>query len=119
MTAKEIVSAVLLFGGLLFLTLGSVGIIRFPDFYTRLHPTGKSETMGASLVVLSLAVYEGLTLLAAKIVLVQAFIFFANPAATGAMGRAAWRAGLRPWTGTGTGSRTGPPVAPSTEDKRG
>ena len=98
MTPREIVCAVLLVGGLLFLTLGSIGIVRFPDFYSRLHPTGKSETMGASLVVLSLAVNEGLSLLMAKIILVQAFIFFANPAATGAMGRAAWRAGLRPWT---------------------
>jgi multicomponent Na+:H+ antiporter subunit G len=99
--AREIVAVILLCGGLFFLLLGSVGIVRFPDFYTRLHPAGKSETMGASLVVLSLAVHEGWALVALKVVLVQIFIFFGNPAAAHAMGRAAWRAGLRPWAGVG------------------
>jgi multicomponent Na+:H+ antiporter subunit G len=98
-TAREVVSAILLLGGMFFFTLGSVGIVRFPDFFTRLHPTGKSETMGASLVILALAVHEGWALVALKVLLVQIFIFFGTPAAAHAMGRAAYRAALRPWTG--------------------
>ncbi len=98
MTAREIVALVLLVPGLVVLLLGAVGILRFPDFYTRLHPSGKAETLGASLVVLSLAVHEGFEFVALKVLLVQLFIFFGNPAATTAMGRAAWRAGLRPWS---------------------
>lgn len=99
MSVREIVALILLVPGVFVLLLGSVGLVRFPDFYTRLHPAGKSETMGASLVVLSLAVHEGFDLVALKVLLVQVFIYFGNPAATAAMGRAAWRAGLRPFTG--------------------
>jgi multicomponent Na+:H+ antiporter subunit G len=95
---REVLAVVLLGLGLVFLLLGGIGIVRFPDFFTRLHPAGKSETAGASLVILSLAVHEGFTLLAAKVVLVQVFIFFATPAASHAMGRVAYRVGLKPWT---------------------
>jgi multicomponent Na+:H+ antiporter subunit G len=92
------VSVFLVVSGMFFLLLGSVGILRFPDFFTRLHPAGKADTLGASLLLLGLAVHQGFSLLALKIVLVQIFIFMANPAAAHALGRAAWRAGLRPWT---------------------
>jgi multicomponent Na+:H+ antiporter subunit G len=108
----------LVVSGMFFLLLGSVGILRFPDFFTRLHPAGKADTLGASLLLIGLAVYEGFSLLAVKIVLVQIFIFMANPAAAHALGRAAWRGGLRPWTG-----KEGEPVeahleASTPEDRR-
>lgn len=88
----------LVFSGLFFLLLGSVGILRFPDVYCRLHPAGKADTLGASLLIIGLAVHQGLTLLAIKLVLVQMFILLANPTAAHALGRAAWRSGVRPWT---------------------
>lgn len=99
MSPQDVLAALLLVFGLGFLLLGSIGIARFPDFFTRLHPTGKAETLGASLVVLSLAVREGWALVTLKVLLVQLFFFFGNPAAAHAMGRAALRAGLRPWLG--------------------
>ncbi len=85
--------------GMFFLLLGSIGIIRFPDFFSRLHPAGKADTLGASLLIFGLALHFGWGLVAAKLIIVQIFIFLANPAAAHALGRAAWRSGLRPWTG--------------------
>lgn len=99
MSIVEIIAAVLIAGGLFFFLVGGVGLVRFPDFYTRLHPAGKGDTLGASLVLLGLMVHQGLTLVSAKLLFVEMFILLANPAGTHALGRAALRAGLRPWTG--------------------
>lgn len=84
--------------GLLFILLGVVGILRLPDFYTRLHAMGKCDTLGVALVLIALALYTGLTLSSAKLLLIAVFIGIANPTATHALGRAAIKAGLTPWT---------------------
>ncbi len=88
----------LLLLGLLFILLGVVGILRLPDFYTRLHAMGKCDTLGVALVLIALALYTGLTLSSAKLLLIAVFIGIANPTATHALGRAALKAGLTPWT---------------------
>lgn len=85
--------------GFLFILVAAVGLLRMPDFYTRLHALGKSDTLGVALVLGGLALQAGPTFMALKIALLLAGIFIANPTATHALGRAAYRAGLRPWTG--------------------
>ena len=76
----NILVVLILFCGLFFFTGGSIGILRFPDFYTRLHPAGKLDTAGQFLALLAIALYVVLpelslhTLLtAAKIVLIVIF----------------------------------------------
>jgi multicomponent Na+:H+ antiporter subunit G len=93
-----IITTVLLVLGLLFILLGVVGILRLPDFYTRLHAMGKCDTLGVTLVLLALAVYEGWSLASAKLLLISVFIGLANPTATHALGRAALKSGLKPWS---------------------
>ncbi len=83
--------------GAFFLLTGTVGYVRLPDFFTRMHAIGKSDTLGALLSMLGVACFTGLTLLSVKIVLVAVFILIANPTATHAMSRAALQSGLRPW----------------------
>lgn len=99
MTVQAIASALFVLGGLFFLLLGAVGLVKFPDFFTRLHPAGKADTLGASLLLIGLAIYAGPTLLALKILLVAVFILFVNPASAHALGRAAYKKGLKPWLG--------------------
>ena len=100
----EIMTILLLVGGLLFFTGGSIGIIRLPDFYTRLHPAGKLDTAGHVLAMSAMALYTlqdftGASLLTAfKIMLIVVFVFFTSPTATHAIIDAGVRAGLRPWT---------------------
>ena len=94
---------VLLGFGLIFFTAGAVGIIRMPDFYSRLHPAGKLDTLGIMAMVLGLAVYNlqhfSLTtaLLSLKMLLIVFFVFLSSPTATHAIVDAGIRAGLRPW----------------------
>lgn len=95
---------VLLFFGVFFFFAGAVGILRFPDFYSRLHPAGKLDTMGqlATLVAMALYTAQGMTLgdilTAFKIVLIIVFVFITSPTATHAIVDAGVRAGLTPWT---------------------
>jgi multicomponent Na+:H+ antiporter subunit G len=98
-SALDLVAAALVVAGVVWLAVGGIGIVRFPDFYTRLHPAGKADTFGATLLILGLVVHQGLSLLSLKLLLIEAFILLANPAAAHAIGRAARRSGLVPWTG--------------------
>lgn len=92
-----VLAAALLASGFFFIVSGAIGIVRLPDFYTRLHAMGKCDTLGVALMILGLVVLEGATLEGLKIALVIAFVALANPTATHALGRAAYRSGLRPW----------------------
>ena len=94
----------LLVSGLFFFFAGAVGILRFPDFYSRLHPAGKLDTMGQFAALLGMALWVahewtlGAVLTALKILLIVAFVFITSPTATHAIVDAGVRAGLLPWT---------------------
>ena len=77
--------------GVFFLVAGAAGLIRFPDFYTRMHASGKCDTLGVLLVLIGIACHEGVSLTSAKILLIAAFIFVASPTATHAIARSALR----------------------------
>lgn len=100
----DIIVCLFLFAGLFFFTGGAVGILRFPDFYSRLHPAGKLDTLGSLLAMIALALYNlhhfslGAVLTSAKIILIVVFVFLASPTATHAIVDAGVRAGLAPWT---------------------
>jgi multicomponent Na+:H+ antiporter subunit G len=87
----------LVLAGLFFHAVAAIGVLRLPDFYTRLHAVSKAETLGVVLTVAALAVSVGPSVLAAKLALVAVFLFLANPTSTHAIARAALRTGLRPW----------------------
>ena len=98
-----IIAAFLLILGLVFYTGGAVGIIRFPDFYSRLHPAGKLDTAGLVTTMGGLALYTASSLTldailtAVKIILIVVFVFITSPTATHAIVHAGVRAGLTPW----------------------
>lgn len=89
--------------GFLFFLGGTVGILRFPDFYTRLHAAGKLDTMGVLMSLLAAALFVvgdlsvASVLTALKIVLIVVFVFITSPTATHAIIDAGFRAGLGPW----------------------
>jgi multicomponent Na+:H+ antiporter subunit G len=94
----EILAMVLVALGIFLFASGTLGLIRLPDFYCRMHATGKCDTLGAFLTLLGLAVYNGFNLVSLKIIFIVVFIFVANPTATHAIGRAALVNGVKPWT---------------------
>ena len=87
--------ACLLAGGF-FCIVGGIGIIRMPDFYTRMHAVSVTETLGAGLILLGLILQAGLSLVTAKLLMVGLLIFFTSPTATHALARAALVRGLEP-----------------------
>ena len=88
--------------GLGFVLAGIVGVLRLPDFYTRLHAMGKCDTLGVGLMVVGLALQQSDWHQSTKMILVLVFVGMANPTATHALGRAALKSGLRPWTRDGS-----------------
>ena len=92
----DLASWVLLSAGGFFCIAGGVGMLRMPDFYTRVHAASVSDTLGAGLILLGLALQAGWTLVAAKLAVIGLLIFFTSPAATHALARAALGRGLQP-----------------------
>jgi multicomponent Na+:H+ antiporter subunit G len=91
------VAVALLAAGVFFHAVAALGVLRLPDFYTRLHAVGKAETLGVLLTLAAAALWAGAGLTAVKVLAVAGFLFLANPTATHALGRAAFRLGVRPW----------------------
>ncbi len=87
--------ACLLAGGFLGIS-GGIGILRFPDFFTRLHAAGVTDTLCAALILLGLMMQAGWGLVAVKLVFIILFLSFTSPTATHALARAALRGGLKP-----------------------
>ena len=72
----NLISAGLLAAGSIFVLIGAFGLIRLPDFYTRLHAAGITDTLGAELILLGLMFQAGLSLVTVKLILISLFIFF-------------------------------------------
>ncbi len=93
---RDLLAAILILGGGSFVIIGALGINRMPDVFTRLHAVSLSDTIGASLILLGLAVESGWNLVTARLVLLALFLVFAGPMATHAVIRAALHARLKP-----------------------
>ena len=92
----DIASWILLVAGGLSSIVGAIGLIRMPDFYTRVHAGSVTDTVGAGLVLLGLLLQAGATLVGAKLLIIGLLIFFASPASAHALARAALGRGLAP-----------------------
>ena len=108
----DVLSWILLMGGAFFGITGAIGTLRFPDFYSRLHPAGKLDTMGLFTSMIGVALWVahdghlGSVLTALKILLIVAFVFITSPTATHAIVDAGVRAGLLPWTKESGGDKS-------------
>lgn len=96
-TITNVITVVLLLVGAFFVLAGTIGFVRFPDFYSRMHATGKCDTLGEGLMLVALIVYGGATFVSVKILFLIMFILFANPTSTHAIAKAAYDVGLKPW----------------------
>jgi multicomponent Na+:H+ antiporter subunit G len=104
MTILSILAIILLSLGLFFFFAGTVGILRLPDFYSRLHAAGKCDSLAAVLIIIGIALYNlepfsfGALLVSAKLFLIAIFVFITSPTATHAITEAALVLGVKPWT---------------------
>ena len=88
-------SAILMGAGSVFILIGALGLVRLPDFYTRMHAAGVTDTLGAELLLLGMMLQAGLSLVTLKLVLISLFIFFTSHTSTNAVANAARVMGLR------------------------
>ncbi len=97
MIVKEIISAALLLIGFALMVISAIGVLRLPDFFSRLHASSIGETLGIVLAGIGLAVYHGVNLTSLKILLVVAALFLVNPLGTHLISKAAIHSGKQPW----------------------
>ena len=95
----EVLSWVMIVAGSVFVVIGGLGLLRLPDFYTRIHAAGITDTLGSWLVVIGLILHEGFTLNAAKLVMLLFLLLLTSPLASHALAKAAYLRGLDPLQG--------------------
>ena len=93
---RDILSWTLLAAGGSFCMIGALGLLRMPDFYTRMHAASVIDTLGAGLLLLGMVLQAGLTLISVKLLFIGILLFFTSPTATHALARAAHLRGVEP-----------------------
>jgi multicomponent Na+:H+ antiporter subunit G len=93
----DVVSWICLVAGTAFCIIGAAGLIRMPDFYTRMHAASVTDTVGAGLILIGLMLQAGFTLVTAKLLIIAMLILLTSPAASHALARAAFVRGVRPF----------------------
>lgn len=94
-TLFDVLSWILLLSGTAFCIIGGIGLVRFPDFYTRIHATGLTDTLGAGLILTGLMLQSGLSLVTIKLVFVLVFLLATGPTASHALVKAAYAHGIK------------------------
>ena len=92
----EALSGLLVVCGSAVVLVGGVGMLRLPDFYTRLHAASLTDTAGIGLIAIGLMLQAGFSLVTVKLLLILLFMLFTGPAATHALAKAAMHGRLRP-----------------------
>ncbi len=92
----DIVSWLFIVAGGFFCVVGALGLLRMPDFFTRMHAASVTDTLGAGLLLVGLMLQAGLTLVTVKLLFLAVLIFFTSPTATHALAKAAVVRGLKP-----------------------
>ena len=93
----EILSMIFIVAGLFFLIVAAIGVIRLPDVFSRAHAISLTDSLGAFLTLIGIALHEGLSTNMLKILVVLSLLYIINPVITHATVRAALRSGLKPW----------------------
>ena len=101
----NVLAALSIILGLLFFTGTTLGLLRFPDFYTRMHAAGKGDTLSSILILFGCALFSlnqghlnlATILVGMKILLIVNFIFIGSPTATHALIEAGYNSEVEPW----------------------
>ncbi len=96
MMVNDVASWACLLLGSFFCIVGGIGLIRLPDFYSRMHGAGITDTLGAGLLLVGLMLQGGLSMVTVKLFLILVLVFLTGPASTHAVAKAAFTSGLKP-----------------------
>ncbi|TWU37813.1 Na(+)/H(+) antiporter subunit G1 [Novipirellula aureliae] len=107
MSLWDIFSWVLLITGSIFSMIGGIGIVRLPEFYSRMHGAGITDTMGAGLIVAGLMCQSGLSLTTLKLVAILFFLLITSPSSCHALARSAMEHSFMPGVDLDSSRRAG------------
>ena len=93
----NMLSIIFIVAGLFFMIVAAIGVIRLPDVFSRSHAASLADSLGAFLMLVGIALHEGLGINMLKILVVLALLYILNPVIAHATIRAALRSGLKPW----------------------
>ena len=92
----QVLSWAFLLSGSFFAIVGGIGIVRMPEFYSRLHGGGITDTLGAALIIFALMFQTGLTLATVKLAMILFFLLVVSPSSCHALAKSAVNQGLKP-----------------------
>lgn len=88
---KVIIAAIFMFIGLFVFLIGTLGILRFPDVFSRAHAAAKCDTLGFLLCLISLIIYAGFKPIVFKLLVILIFLWVTNPTATHLIAKAEYK----------------------------
>ena len=100
----DVASWALILTGAAFCVIGAIGLLRMPDFFTRMHAASLVDTLGAAFVLAGLGLQAGFSLVTVKLIAIGVLLFFTSPVATHALARAALARGVQPVLAKGDAS---------------
>jgi multicomponent Na+:H+ antiporter subunit G len=107
----EILSWIFVVSGSAFVVIGSVGIVRFPDFWSRLHAASITDSAGVILLTVGMCLQGGISFVTVKLIIIFVFLFITGPTSSHAVANAALVSGLRPKESDGlTNAEANPPI---------
>lgn len=104
----DVLSWILLIAGSVLLLIGGIGLLRFPDFYSRVQAAGLTDTLCSICILIGLMLQADSVPLAAKILFTLLFLLFTGPTAAHALAKTAHHDGLKPWRRGGGGASSKP-----------
>lgn len=93
---ETLIASLCLLAGALLIFSGGVGVLRFPDFFSRMHAAGITETLAASLIILGLMILADWGITQAKLIFIFLFLMVTSPTASHALAKSALHGGLDP-----------------------
>ena len=91
----DVLSWICLMSGSAFCVIGAIGVLRLPDFYSRIHGAGVTDTLGAGLIMAGLMLQGGFTIVTVKLIMIVIFLDCMGPTSTHALVKAAYAKGIK------------------------
>lgn len=92
----DIVTFICLVVGVISMLIGSYGLLKLPDMFSRMHAAGMVDTLGLGLIMVGLIFQAGFSLISFKLLLIVVIIINTGPAVTHALAQAALSSGMKP-----------------------